>query len=207
MGFRSGASSPCVFFHPERNVSIVVHGDDFNALGTSADLDWYEKCLADNFEIKVRGRMGPGGDCTEIKILNRILTYSEKGLTYEADPRHIDLLSSSMGLTAANSLSTPGVKDPEPNYSAIINDEDPAPPMSPCVDGGAVAAVMSEHVSGDRTQPRIRTAFKSGTGTRARHVVRFNDSLVHTHPLSRQPSMVFSLLRVEVIHSPASQSV
>ena len=145
MGFRSGASSPCVFFHPERNMTIVVHGDDFNALGTSADLDWYEKCLADNFEIKVRGRMGPGGDCTEIKILNRILTYSEKGLTYEADPRHIDLLSSSMGLTAANSLSTPGVKDPEPNYSAIINDEDPAPPMSPVVDGGAVAAVMSEH--------------------------------------------------------------
>ena len=33
MGFQSGAASPCVFFHPERNITVVAHGDDFNALG------------------------------------------------------------------------------------------------------------------------------------------------------------------------------
>ena len=73
--------------------TIVVHCDDFNALGVSAELDWYEAELAKHFEIKFRGRMGPGDNCSEIKILNRILRLTSEGLTYEADPRHVDLLS------------------------------------------------------------------------------------------------------------------
>ena len=123
MGFESGTSSPCMFYHKSRNLSVVVHGDDFNALGLQADLDWYESQLSGFFEIKVRGRMGPGGDCTEIKILNRILRLTDQGLTYEADPRHADLLLSSMGLTASNSVATPGIKDPEADYAATKNDE------------------------------------------------------------------------------------
>ena len=123
MEFVSGLASPCLFFHPVRNISIVVHGDDFNALAVKAELDWYETELATHFEIKIRGRMGPGGECKQIKILNRILTLTEDGLEHEADPRHVDLLASSMALSAANSVSTPGVKDPEADYSATKQDE------------------------------------------------------------------------------------
>ena len=119
MGFTSGSASPCIFFHEERNISIVVHGDDFNALGVADELDWYEKELATHFEIKIRGRMGPGGDCDQIKILNRILTLTKEGLEYEADPRHADLLLSSMGLTKSNSVSTPGVKEHEADYTLV----------------------------------------------------------------------------------------
>ena len=53
----------------------------------------YEKSLAEHFELKIRGRIGEG--CpgpNEIKILNRCLKHTERGLEYEADPRHIDLL-------------------------------------------------------------------------------------------------------------------
>ena len=46
MGFISGVASPCCFFHPERQIHVVVHGDDFSALGLHADLNWYQEQLA-----------------------------------------------------------------------------------------------------------------------------------------------------------------
>ena len=42
-GFIQGRSSPCCFWHPLWEVSVIVHGDDFTALGTDASLDLYEK--------------------------------------------------------------------------------------------------------------------------------------------------------------------
>ena len=41
VGFVQGSASPCCFWHPEWHVSVVVHGDDFTALGTDAALDKY----------------------------------------------------------------------------------------------------------------------------------------------------------------------
>ena len=74
-------------------------------------LAWVYKVILDLFELKIR-------------ILNRILTLTKDGLVYEADPRHVDLLSGSLGLTDANSVLTPGVKDPEPDYQAEKTHED-----------------------------------------------------------------------------------
>ena len=41
-GFVTGATNPCVFYHKVRDITVFVHGDDFTALGTDNDLDWYE---------------------------------------------------------------------------------------------------------------------------------------------------------------------
>ena len=73
VGFQSGAASPGVFFHPERNITVVVHGDDFNALGVNDKLSWYEEQLKQSVEIKIRERMGSGGNCDVIKTLNKLL--------------------------------------------------------------------------------------------------------------------------------------
>ena len=62
LGFISGTASPCCFFNPARSISVVVHGDDFTALGLKADLDWYESSLAQHFELKIRGRLGENID-------------------------------------------------------------------------------------------------------------------------------------------------
>ena len=120
IGFTSGSASPCCFWHKERNLSCVVHGDDFSTLGLDADLDWLEKSLAEHFELKIRGRIGEGlpGD-NEMRILNRIVAVHEDCISYEADPRHVDLLSNSLGIVEANSVGTPGTKDPEPDYDLI----------------------------------------------------------------------------------------
>ena len=112
MGFTTGAASPCCFFHPVWNVNVVVHGDDFTAMGTAEDLDRYEQELAKHFELKIRGRIGEGLEGpNEIRILNRCLKLTSKGLVYEADPRHVDLLVGAFNLLQSPGVGTSGVKD------------------------------------------------------------------------------------------------
>ena len=55
MGFIQGSGSPCCFEHPTWKISVVVHGDDFSALGTDASLDKYEAGLTKSFECKKAG--------------------------------------------------------------------------------------------------------------------------------------------------------
>ena len=117
MGFKSGIASPCCFPHPARVLHVVVHGDDFTCLGLDEGIDYYKTQLAKRFEVKIRGRLGIGCELTKIKILNRVVRIKGEGPEYEADPRHTELVTGSLGLTAANAVKTPGVKDPVPDYS------------------------------------------------------------------------------------------
>ena len=111
MGFTQGVGSPCCFYHSKWKVSVVVHGDDFSALGTSDSLDKYEAGLRNSFECKMRGRLGSEpDDLKEIRMLNRIIRIVPGGLLYEADPRHAELLAKSMGLDDCKKVATPGVK-------------------------------------------------------------------------------------------------
>ena len=93
IGFTSSVASPCCFWHRERGLHVVVHGDDFTTLGVDDQLDWLRQSLAEHFEIKVRGRIG---ECVEgeneMRILNRVVAVNEQGITYEADPRHVELM-------------------------------------------------------------------------------------------------------------------
>ena len=110
-GFTRGQASPCCFYHPQREISIVCHGDDFVAMGTDEDLTWYEDILSQAFELGERKRLGhEPGDVQELRILNRIVRLHHDQLTYEADPRHIELLSRSLNLTQCRLVSTPGRK-------------------------------------------------------------------------------------------------
>ena len=51
-GFVRWKSAPCVLLHLERQIRMVVHGDDFTALGTDHDLDWYRNLMKTRLEIK-----------------------------------------------------------------------------------------------------------------------------------------------------------
>ena len=123
-GFISGAANPCMFHHPQHDIQVVVHGDDFTALGTDEALDWYTEQLTAAFEIKVRGRLGVGCEQSEIKILNRVVRIDEEvGLLYEADPRHTELLSAALGLESASSVKTPGLKPTDTSIEAPKGEE------------------------------------------------------------------------------------
>ena len=42
MGFMIRIRNPCVFYDPKRDISMVVHGDDFTALAVDDNLNWNE---------------------------------------------------------------------------------------------------------------------------------------------------------------------
>ena len=130
IGFTSGVASPCCFFHKGRGLSVVVHGDDITTLGIDKDLTWLEQELGKSFELKNRGRIGidQAGD-NDIRILNRVAIVSDKGVSYEADPRHVDIILNSLGLSAANSVVTPGVKEADVDPDSVKNNEPAGAPM------------------------------------------------------------------------------
>ena len=66
-----------------------------------------------------------GAQARDIIVLNRVVAVSSAGLTYDADPRHTDLLMSSLNLTSANSSSTPGLKPHDRDDLAVkVNEPD-----------------------------------------------------------------------------------
>ena len=88
----------------------MVHGDDLTAMGLSKDLDWYEAELAKSFKLKVRGQLGEDCELKDMRILNRIITLTEHGVMYEADPRHSELMIRNLGLGEGKGAVTPGTK-------------------------------------------------------------------------------------------------
>ena len=104
---------PVAFFHVERRIALVVHGDDFTAVGPKRQLDWFLAMLQGHYELTVGGRLGPGkDDDKEGRILNRIVRWSALGLEYEADPRQVERLLEETELEGegVKGVVTPGVK-------------------------------------------------------------------------------------------------
>ncbi len=58
-----GIGYAVVFYHEKRDVSGLVHGDDFMFVGEEEDVDWVEGLVTGWFEMKVRGRFGEGEKC------------------------------------------------------------------------------------------------------------------------------------------------
>lgn len=95
-----------VFYHPGRDVSCVVHGDDFTFCGVEEDLVWIEALMKSWFEVKVRAKLGPGKrDDKEVTILGRIVRWTSDGIEYEADPKHRKILLEKFGLVEGESRS------------------------------------------------------------------------------------------------------
>ncbi len=83
VGFARGRASPCDFWHEERRISLTVHGDDFTSTGTERDLRWLDDQLKAKFEVKTK-LLGPDagrGHLQELRVLNRILAWTDLGVT------------------------------------------------------------------------------------------------------------------------------
>lgn len=53
IGLTQGKRTPRVFSHEERNMRVVVHGDDATVLGREDNLDWFRGCIKEKY-------LGPG---------------------------------------------------------------------------------------------------------------------------------------------------
>ena len=74
-GYEQGKANPCLFYHHDLGVSVMVHGDDFEATGPDKHLDNIKNTLGDKYKIKIE-QVGYGDDkSSEIRILNKSRTH------------------------------------------------------------------------------------------------------------------------------------
>ena len=126
LGFVQGRSNSCLYFHPGRQIQVEVHGDDFTGLGSKDHLEWFATELGKHWTIEVRGYLGPpgmAGTQQTIDILNRLVTWSAKGIELEADPRHAEIIMNEMGCAGAK-VSSALVKE-------RVEEVDSAEPLDP----------------------------------------------------------------------------
>ena len=122
--FKQGVASVCCFHHEERDIRVVVHGDDFTALCTREQCDWLTAQLKSHFELKVSGRLGSDSDDDKaVRILNRTVRWTDEGILYESDSRHAEIVVKQLGLDGSKgckSVTTPGVKEAIPEVNQAI---------------------------------------------------------------------------------------
>ena len=111
LGFTKGIASPCNFELASLELNITVHGDDFLIAGPLASIRWFQNKMKSKYEIK-SSILGPETEAVnEISMLGRVLRWSSKGIEYEPDQRHAELLVKELGLCGARPVSTPGTSD------------------------------------------------------------------------------------------------
>ena len=57
VGFERGRGSAVVFHHKEKDISALLHGDDFVFVGDDEELTWIQELVKSWFEVKIRGRL------------------------------------------------------------------------------------------------------------------------------------------------------
>ena len=111
LGFRQGIVYPNLLFHQTRGVVLSVHVDDFTASGPKPQLDWLETSVANEYDISVAPRLGPGElDAKEGRALSSVIRWGDKHIEYEADPCQVERHIAECGLEGANGMATPGLK-------------------------------------------------------------------------------------------------
>ncbi len=56
-GFKQGPVGACVVYHEQKNVKVVVNGDDFTVLGPNKSLDWFRGLVQQRMEVKFNVRL------------------------------------------------------------------------------------------------------------------------------------------------------
>ena len=126
-GFQAGQSVVCLFYHEVRDIRIAVHGDDFTVLDPADQLDWLRTEITTRFEVKFRGRLGPGHDDDKaIRLLNRIIEWTSEGIVIEGDQRHAEIIIDQLGLYKnSTAVSTPGEtsRDEEDHQDEVVGQD------------------------------------------------------------------------------------
>ena len=110
-GFVQGLASPCHFHHPELDIWVLVHGDDFFCAARAAGRRHLQEVLSAAYETKQETAGPHPEDPKELRVLGRIVTYREDGLTIEADPSHLEMVVDALGLENAKSVVSPGQRE------------------------------------------------------------------------------------------------
>ena len=60
LGFKTGKATTCAFWHEERGIRAVAHGDDVTVLANQGGVGWLKEQLMVRYNIKLSATLGPG---------------------------------------------------------------------------------------------------------------------------------------------------
>ena len=107
IGFHVGVSNSSIIRHPGRDITCVIHGDDFVFGGASEDLQWVIGHMQASFSLVVRGILGPEGeDVKSIDVLNRRVTWDHRGISMQADSALIEKYLALVGLDTSSTSAS-----------------------------------------------------------------------------------------------------
>ena len=111
LGFTASRLLPGVFWHKERDLTVVFHVDDLLLGGPDEQLDWFREQLAKKYDIA-------GNKITEndnaLRFLGRVIALTTEGYEWRGDPRHAETLALEWGMAHANSVNTPATQPEDP---------------------------------------------------------------------------------------------
>ena len=113
-GFLEIESVPGLFYHPSHDLLVCCHGDDFLASGEKPSLEFLDRLMLEEYEVKILPKLGPpehGGECAEGTHLHRKLTWNRDGYTWEADGKYARLLTKELHLEGGKGVDTPASKE------------------------------------------------------------------------------------------------
>ena len=106
-----GKANLCHFYHAAKDIWLLVHGDDFVSCADEGAQAWLKKVLSDEYEIKHQIAGEAKHLAKELKVLGRVITYQDGGLSCEADPQHLDICVQELGLSQGKGVASPGARD------------------------------------------------------------------------------------------------
>ena len=84
-----------------------VHGDDFTISGPERSPEWLRDFLKTRWDVKAT-ILGPEShQAQKVRVLNRSIRWTARGVEYEADPRHRLVILKELGLEGCKSVTTP----------------------------------------------------------------------------------------------------
>ena len=110
-GYIRGIANPCLFNSPSEKCGVMVHGDDFVAVGDQKATQRLKGILEKAYKIKCE-ILGDGQEeLDEIRVLNRVIRRDDHGYTLEADPRHAEIVIRDLGLEGVKISKLPGSQE------------------------------------------------------------------------------------------------
>ena len=107
LGSLSARHRPATSTTRASGVALTVHGGDSTVSGPEEDFKWLETFIAARWEIKAT-ILGPEGHhAQEMNVLNRSIRWTARGLEYEADQRHRQVVLKELELEHCKPVTTP----------------------------------------------------------------------------------------------------
>ena len=190
-GFERGCNEVCVFYHTERDLTLLLYVDDILADGEPADVDWIMTLLEERFNCKDREYLTVN---EALDYLGMLISMDSENI-YLSMEKYIDNVCQILGIDGGRTPDTPMVK-------AIIAEG--SPPLVPeefkiFLTGNGMLGWLAQTVRLDVAQPYSRIAQHSAKPTKAAlealmHVFRYlsgTRDLALVAPLHQQSKDVF----------------